>query len=169
MAKNILLRAALSLCLLLASVRQATAIEDSLDELRLRLVLEKYSSPLVGLENVLIETAVEYNLDWTLLAAISGTESSFAKRMPYTSDGKSCNNPFGWGIYGNNKLCFGSLEDAIRAVGKGIGTKYNTTSLETIGRTYNTVSTDGWIRHTRFFMNKIKNQEIPVRHLPVTL
>jgi len=135
-----------------------------LREVKMRLVLAKYDSPLVSLTPVLIATAEKYNLDWTLLAAIAGTESSFGKRMP-----ANCINPYGWGIYGDNRLCFESLEQAILGVGEGLGTKYDTSSLMAIARTYNTVSTDSWLSHTQFFMNKIKNQEIPVSALPITL
>lgn len=119
---------------------------------------------MVGLEDMLIETAEKYNLDWTLMAAIAGTESSFAKRMPY-----QCNNPYGWGIYGSNKICFESLEDSIEGVASGLAKKYNISTLESIARTYNKVSTNDWIKHTRFFMNKIKTAQVPVSALPITL
>lgn len=131
---------------------------------KMRVVLTKYNSPMIGLEDVLIRTAEKYNLDWTLMAAIAGTESSFAKRMPY-----NCNNPYGWGIYGDNKLCFESLEDSIEGVASGLAKKYNISSVDSIARTYNTVSTDGWIKHTKFFMNKIKTAEVPVSAIPITL
>ena len=130
----------------------------------MRVILKKYNSPMIGLEEVLISTAEKYNLDWTLMAAIAGTESSFAKRMP-----ANCVNPYGWGIYGNNKLCFKSLEDSIEGVASGLAKKYNISTLESIARTYNTVSTAGWISHTKFFMNKIKTAEIPVSSLPINL
>jgi len=132
--------------------------------LQMRVVLEKYNSPMVGLEDKLISTAEKHGLDWTLMAAIAGTESSFAKRMPY-----QCNNPYGWGVYGTNKICFESLEASIDGVATGLAKKYNISSLETIAYTYNKVSTESWINHTRFFMNKIKNAEIPVSSLPISL
>ena len=131
---------------------------------QMRVVLTKYESPMVGLEDVLITTAEKYGLDWTLMAAIAGTESSFAKRMPH-----ECINPYGWGIYGSNKLCFKTLEDSIEGVASGLAKKYNISSLESIAYTYNKVSTKGWISHTRFFMNKIKTAEVPVSALPITL
>jgi hypothetical protein len=140
------------------------ATEHDLRAEQMRAVLTKYNSPMVGLESVLIETAEKYNLDWTLLAAIAGTESSFAKRMPH-----ECINPYGWGIYGDNKLCFATLEASIEGVAAGLAKKYNISSLESIARTYNTVSTEGWTRHTRFFMNKIKTAQVPVSALPITL
>ena len=140
------------------------AIEHDLRPAQMRAVLTKYNSPMVGLEDTLIATAEQYHLDWTILAAIAGTESSFGKRMPY-----QCINPYGWGIYGDHKLCFESFEASITGVAQGLAGKYNTTSLESIARTYNTVSTEAWTSHTRFFMNKIKNAEVPVHALPITL
>ncbi len=153
-----------TIILLLSGTKQVSAVEHDLRAKKMRVVLSKYNSPMVGLEDVLIKTAEKYNLDWTIMAAIAGTESSFARRMPY-----QCINPYGWGIYGDNKLCFKSLEDSIEGVAAGLAKKYNISSLESIARTYNTVSTDGWISHTRFFMNKIKNAEVPVSALPIEL
>lgn len=154
----------LSALMLTSGVNQVKATNFDSRAVQMRVVLEKYNSPMVGLEDTLIATAEKYKLDWTLMAAIAGTESSFAKRMPY-----QCNNPYGWGIYGNNKICFESLEASIEGVAAGLAQKYNTSSLETIAYTYNKVSTESWIKHTRFFMNKIKTAEIPVSSLPITL
>lgn len=153
---------ALSVALTLTKPSTVWASEQNTRELKLKLVLESYDSPLVGLESELIETAELYDLDWTLLAAISGVESSFAKRMPY-----NCNNPFGWGITGSKRLCFDKLENAIYKVGNGIGTKYNTNSLSTIAKTYNPGNYKDWAAKTQFFMNKIKNQDIPASLLPI--
>ncbi|TXI34319.1 MAG: hypothetical protein E6Q53_01550 [Candidatus Moraniibacteriota bacterium] len=148
----------------LAKTSAVLAFEYDVRPLAMRAVLEKYNSPMVGYENELIKVAEKYGLDWTLLAAIAGTESSFGKRMP-----ANCLNPYGWGIYGDNKLCFNSFPDAAEAVAKGLSSRYNISSLESIGRTYNKVSTEGWINHTKFFMNKIKNASIPVAQLPIEL
>lgn len=150
--------------LFFSGVTVTKASEPDFRVLQMRAVLTQYNSPMVGLEDTMVATADRYGLDWTLLAAIAGTESSFGKRMPY-----QCINPYGWGIYGSNKLCFASFEAAIQGVAAGLANKYNTTSLESIARTYNTVSTDSWISHTRFFMQKIKNAAIPVHALPITL
>lgn len=152
------------IAILLFAITAKPVMAFDVREAQMKQVLTKYKSPLVGHEKTLIETAEKYGLDWTLLAAIAGTESSFAKRMPY-----QCINPYGWGIYGSNKLCFESFELAIETVGKGLGTKYNIASVESIARTYNKVSTEGWIKHTRFFMNKIKSAQVPVQDLPITI
>lgn len=160
--KQQLIVIALSLAFLLQSALPAYGFDER--AAKMNLVLKKYNSPMVGLESQLIQAAESRGLDWTLMAAIAGTESAFGRRMP-----ANCVNPYGWGIYGSNKLCFESFVAAANTVAEGLSTRYNTTSLESIGRTYNKVTTDSWISHTRFFMNKIKNQEIPVHALPITL
>lgn len=162
--KKLLIWLASAILILTSGAKQIKAVEHDSRPAQMRVVLTKYNSPMIGLEHKLIAIAEKYNLDWTLMAAIAGTESSFGKRMPH-----ECINPYGWGIYGDNKLCFESFETAAEAVATGLAKKYNTTSLETIGRTYNKVSTEGWIKHTRFFMNKIKTAQVPVSALPITL
>ncbi len=162
--KKIFLWIASAVLILLSATNTVLATDIDLRAAQMRVVLTKYNSPMVGLEDVLIETAEKYGLDWTLMAAIAGTESSFARRMPY-----ECINPYGWGIYGDNKLCFTSLEGSIEGVASGLAKKYNISSLESIARTYNKVSTEAWISHTSFFMRKIKTAQIPVSSLPITL
>jgi len=150
--------------LFISGTTDAIAAEHDFRAVQMHVVLTKYKSPMIGLEEIMIKTAEKYGLDWTLMAAIAGTESSFAKRMP-----TNCNNPYGWGIYGDNKICFKSLEDSIEGVTSGLAKKYNISSVESIARTYNKVSTAGWISHTKYFMNKIKTAEIPVSSLPINL
>lgn len=153
-----------TIIIFISGTTKVNAVEFDPRPAQMRTVLTKYKSPMVGLEDILIKTAEKYHLDWTLMAAIAGTESSFAKRMP-----ADCINPYGWGIYGDNKLCFASLEESIEAVASGLAKKYNISSLESIARTYNTVSTDSWISHTKFFINKIKTAQVPLSSLPITL
>ena len=153
-----------AIILFTSGATKVNAAEHDPRAAQMRVILKKYNSPMIGLEDVLIATAEKYNLDWTLMAAIAGTESSFAKRMP-----ANCVNPYGWGIYGNNKICFKTLEESIEGVASGLAKKYNISSIESIARTYNKVSTVGWISHTKFFMNKIKTAEIPVSSLPINL
>ena len=145
-----------AILLLFSGATKVKAADHDIRVGQMRTVLESYHSPMVGHEQVLIDTAEKYHLDWTLMAAIAGTESSFGIHMP-----DKCVNPYGWGIYGDNKLCFKSFDDAIVGVAEGLATKYNISSVETIARTYNTVSTAGWISHTRYFMNRIKSAPIP--------
>src|SRR5262245_33388310 len=113
--------------LLISGTKPVSATEHDTRSAQMRAVLTKYNSPMIGLENELITIAEKYDLDWTLMAAIAGTESSFGKRMPH-----DCINPYGWGIYGDNKLCFESFEHAAQTVASGLAKKYNTSSLESI-------------------------------------
>lgn len=162
--KNISLWIIGSLLLLFSSISPVNAAINDTRATQMHQVLVKYDSPMLGSEIALIRIAEKYGLDWTLLAAIAGTESSFGRHMPF-----KCLNPYGWGVGGDNKLCFDSFTDAAEAVALGLSKKYNTRSLETIATTYNKVSTEGWISHTKFFMNKIKTAEIPVSALPIEL
>ena len=162
--KKILIWITSLLILAISGTSKVLASENETRVAQMHTVLVRYHSPMVGLENILIQTAESYQLDWTLLAAIAGTESSFAIHMPV-----GCNNPYGWGIYGDNKLCFESLAESIRGVAAGLASSYNTSSLADIARTYNKVSTAGWIAHTTYFMNQIKSATVPVSSLPITL
>lgn len=155
---------AFAVLLFFSGTTKADAAEHTARVAQMHTVLESYHSPLSGHEQALIETAEKYHLDWTILAAIAGTESSFGIHMP-----DKCINPYGWGIYGDNRLCFSSFDDSITGVAQGLASKYNLSSLESIARTYNTATTDGWIAHTRYFMTRIKDAPIPVSALPVTL
>ncbi len=157
-----------ALLLFAFSATTVHATDSDFRVIRMHEVLESYHSPMAGHEASLIDAADKNGLDWTLMAAIAGTESTFGRFMPY-SNGELCINPYGWGIYGGSVMCFKSFEDAADTVAQGLATRYNTTSLETIAHTYNTVSTDGWLAHTRYFMNKIKTAEIPVSALPIAL
>ena len=140
------------------------ADNETIEAAQMHEVLEKYHSPMSRHETVLIDTAKQYGLDWTLLAAIAGTESSFGLYMP-----GNCINPYGWGIYGDNEICFKSFDDAAAGLAAGLSAGYNTTSVRTIAYTYNHVSTGGWLAHTESFMDQIKNAPVPVSALPITL
>lgn len=154
----------LVLAILFLFLKPIHAKATDLRDLQMHAVLEEYHSPMTGFEHELIQIAQDNNLDWTLMAAIAGTESSFGLHMP-----ANCLNPYGWGIYGDHKLCFADFAEAASTVSSGLSSRYNTSSLESIGRTYNQVSTEGWIAHTRYFMNKIKQASIPVSSLPIEL
>jgi len=132
--------------------------------IKMQLVLEDYHSPMAKHAKELIEIAEANHLDWTLMAAIAGTESSFGRRMP-----QDCLNPYGWGIYPGHRICFTSFPEAAGEVASGLAKRYNTTSLATIAKTYNHVSPEAWQAHTAYFINLIKNKEIPVSKLPITL
>ena len=117
--------------------------------LKLKVYLSGHNSPLAAYSDVFVKYADEYDLDWRLVAAISGVESTFGKRIPYKSY-----NAYGWA---NGKYAFESWEDSIEVVSKTLREKYIDDGLTTIGqiaRRYAPPSST-WARNVKFFINKI--------------
>ncbi len=112
--------------------------------------LEKYDSPLAPYSEVFIATADKYNLDWRLIPAITGVESTFGKRIPYNSF-----NAYGWA---NGEYRFTSWEESIEIVGEALRTKYEdkgAVSINQIARRYAPPSST-WAGKVKFFMRKIE-------------
>lgn len=114
---------------------------------------EKYNSPLRDEAENFVEAADKYNLDWKLVAAISGVESTFGK---FTPAPKSY-NAWGWGVYGNQALYFTSWKDGIYTVSKGLRTNYldkGLTNPYTINRVY--AASPAWGYHVSYFLADIE-------------
>jgi len=112
--------------------------------------LEKYNSPLAPYSQVFIATADKYGLDWRLIPAITGVESTFGKRIPYNSY-----NAYGWA---NGEYRFTSWEESIAIVGEALRTKYEdkgAVSINQIARRYAPPSSS-WAGKVKFFMRKIE-------------
>ena len=118
----------------------------------LREFLTKYHSPLANLASIFVENADKYNLDWRLVAAISGLESTFGQQIPYNSY-----NGWGWGIYGDNIIRFSTWEEGIQTVSQGLREKYidklETDDVYAIGRWY--AASPTWADRVSFIMEKI--------------
>ena len=111
--------------------------------------LEKYDSPLAPYSQLFIQTADKYELDWRLIPAIAGVESTFGKRIPYKSF-----NAYGWA---NGEYRFSSWEESIEVVGQALRTKYEdkgAVSINQIARRYAPPSST-WASKVKFFMRKI--------------
>jgi hypothetical protein len=119
----------------------------------LRVFFRKYNSVLEHEAEVFVEVADEYGLDYRLLPAIAGIESTFCKQIiPGTY------NCYGWGIYGNNVIWFESYEDGIRKVAKGIHEGYVLRGADTpekMAPIYTPPNHVKWLNSVRFFMNQI--------------
>lgn len=140
-------------------------VDDRAD--RLKAFLESYKSPLAEYAEDFVKIADEYGLDWKIIPIISGIESTFGKHYPVWS-----NNPFGWGIYGDQVLSFKSIPDAIRAVAKGLSDKYPEKALKDVyllGRIYNGVTPSSWSNKFKFFMQKLASQTAPIASLDLSL
>lgn len=85
-----------------------------------------YKSPLTGFGNTFIKISDQYTLDYRLLPAIAMQESNAGKKVIAGSY-----NPFGYGIYGDIVLKFGSWEEAIARVGRALREDYLDKGLKT--------------------------------------
>ena len=114
--------------------------------------LEKYSSPLALYANDFIKYADEYDIDWKLVAAISGVESTFGREIPYESF-----NGWGWGIYGDNIIRFSSWTEGIQTVSQGLKenyiNKWGATDVYEIGKLY--ASSPAWASRVSFITEQI--------------
>jgi len=84
----------------------------------LALYLSKKNSPLEYHAQDFIDAAKTYDLDWKLVAAISGVESTFGKFIPGGYNG------WGWGVYGTQAIYFSSWKEGIFTVSKGLKENY---------------------------------------------
>jgi hypothetical protein len=114
--------------------------------------LKQYNSPLVQYAQTFVETADKYNLDWKLVVAISGVESTFGQQIPNDSF-----NGWGWGIYGDHMIRFSSWTQGIETVSEGLRNKYINTwgaqDVYSIGKLY--AASPTWAQRVTYFMAKI--------------
>lgn len=134
-------------------VKEDTIKIDRLYDVRvikLEKFLAKYNSPLTPYADVFLRSADRHNIDWRLVPAITGVESTFGKRIPYNSY-----NAYGWA---NGDYRFESWESSIEHVTKTLREKYYNKGADTIdkiARRYAPPSTT-WGKNVKFFMNKIE-------------
>ncbi|MBI5621204.1 glucosaminidase domain-containing protein [Candidatus Gottesmanbacteria bacterium] len=122
---------------------------------QLRAYLESHNSPMAQESVHFISEADRLGLDWKLLAAIAGTESTFGKHVPPGSY-----NAWGWGIPtgAQSGIAFGSWKQGITKVSEGLKYRYidrGAVSIEQIGRIY--AASPKWSGNVRFFLNRIES------------
>jgi len=128
--------------------RQENIKADYREEI-LKNFLEGYNSPLAPYSKVFISLADEYDLDWRLVPAITGVESTFGKRIPFNSY-----NAYGWA---NGAYSFESWEESIEVVSRTLRERYidkGADSVSEIARIYAPPSST-WAGKVKFFMKKI--------------
>lgn len=87
--------------------------------------LRKKGSPLAGYGRTFVQAGQKYGVDPRVIVAISGGESSFGKYGP----AQRIHNAWGWGPH----IPFGSWEQGINAVTKGLASGYIGQGLDTFG------------------------------------
>lgn len=118
--------------------------------------LTKFNSPLALHAQDFIEAADTHQLDWKLVPAIAGVESTFGKRTPGNSLYPSYNG-WGWGVYGTQAIYFKSWREGIFTVSEGLRKNYfnkGLTTPTTINPVYAASKT--WGRNVDFFMNEME-------------
>lgn len=117
---------------------------------KLETYLSKHNSPMAPYANNLIESADHYQLDWKLVPAIAGVESTFGKNIPFNSY-----NAYGWN---NGHYRFKSWPQSIDYVSSYFKEKYVDRGLDTpfkIGPVYAPPSRS-WAGKVLYFMNQIE-------------
>src|SRR3990167_11101427 len=112
--------------------------------------LAKFNSPLQYHAQDFIDAAKTYELDWRLVPAIAGVESTFGKFIP------GGYNAWGWGVYGTNAIYFKSWREAIFTISQGLREGYldkGLTDPYSMNRIYAASKT--WGGKVTFFMGDI--------------
>ena len=110
---------------------------------------QKYDSPLEEYAEDFVKYADKNELDYRLIPAITGVESTFGKRIPLDSY-----NAYGWA---NGSFAFESWEESIACVSETLKTKYidrGAESIYEIARIYAPPSTT-WGSKVTYFVSKI--------------
>lgn len=113
----------------------------------------QYHSPMIGLGNIIVQTADKYSLPFGLLPAIAQCEGNVGKVMPPGSF-----NTWGWAIYGDKVTRFSSWEDGIERVSKGLRNEYFNKGLNTpqeIMKKYTPSSDGSWSFCVSQFMSEL--------------
>ncbi len=112
------------------------------------------NSPLADHVDTLINQADENQLDYRLVAAISGVESGYGKHIPYGSY-----NAYGWG---NGKIYFQNWEEGIikvsQTLNKTYAQKWNAITPDQIGKYY--AASPTWAQRVNYNMNLIENHQV---------
>ncbi len=124
----------------------------------LQAYLARYNSPLQYHAADFVEAADTYRLDWKLVAAISGVESTFGKRTP-----GGCNS-WGWGVYGDQALKFNSCRHGIFTVSEGLRKNYiDKGLLEPLAMNRKYAASPTWGVRVNYFLNDMSKFEAKYR------
>jgi hypothetical protein len=152
-----------------ATEKQSQSIVIALNSSDMRVkalenVFARYRSPLAPYAGAYVRIADKYEVDWKLLPAIAGLESSFGKAQLPDS-----NNSYGWG---GGRIYFKSVDEGIETVLSGLKNRYisrGATTVETIAPIYSESHT--WAPRVRRFMNEIdaEYQKMGINKLALTI
>lgn len=113
--------------------------------------LASHNSPLQYHAQDFIDASVAFNLDWKMVPAIAGVESTFGKKIP------GGYNAWGWGVYGTQAIYFKSWRDGIFTVAEGLRENYlnkGLTNPYSINRIY--AASPAWGSKVTYFMQDLE-------------
>ncbi|OGG01807.1 hypothetical protein A2Z33_00915 [Candidatus Gottesmanbacteria bacterium RBG_16_52_11] len=121
---------------------------------RLESYLARHNPEIASKASVFVREADKYSLDWKLVAAIAGLESTFCRFIP---DGSY--NCWGWGIPSGAPfgVGFSSFDQGIATVSEGLRKRYvdrGLITVEEIGQVY--AASPTWASRVRYFMDNIE-------------
>lgn len=114
----------------------------------------KYNSPLEYQAQDFIDAADTFGMDWKLVPAIAGVESTFGKHIP------GGYNAWGWGVYGTQALGFKSWRDGIFTVSGGLKQNYidkGLTEPYAMNKVY--AASPSWGAHVTHFLGDLNKFE----------
>ena len=117
--------------------------------------LASQDSPLVFSAPTFVAEADKHDLDYRLLVAISGVESTFGKHYI-----EGTYNVWGWGV---GKIPFTSFDDGIAQISLALKTKYvdkGANEVFEIARIYCPPTYESWGTKVSYFMKKIDETDI---------
>jgi hypothetical protein len=132
---------------------------------KLEAYLNSYNPVIAPLASRFISEADRVGLDWKLVVAISGVESTFCRQIPVNSA-----NCWGWGIPTGKPdgIHFTSVSNGITIVSEGLKFNYlnkGYITLDEIGHVY--AASPLWAYKVRNFMQQIDNfQAIASNNIP---
>ncbi len=137
-----------------AAVKKPEIVAASIKPVDVRIkalqnVLSSHKSPLAPFASAYITTADKYGVDWKLLPAIAGLESSFGKRqMP------GSHNSYGWG---GGHIYFTSYEEGIDKILYALRHKYYDRGADTVYKIAPIYAeSPTWAPRVVSFMNKFE-------------
>ena len=134
----------------------------------LKRFLERYDSPLADESQTFVLEADKNHIDWKLLPAISGVESTFGQAVP-----PDCPNAWGYNIYDGHTRCFTDFKEAIQVISYDIRHVYmdqwGATDVYSLGHLY--AASPTWPQRVAMYMQQIDDFDNKVSSptLPISL
>jgi hypothetical protein len=110
-----------------------------------------------GLGSLIVETAKEYGVSWSLIIGIAEAESGRGNHYVYQYDKENCHNA--WGIKppkgrrddGSYLRCYNDWQSGIRTIAAVLSRRYKNQTPEQMCGVYVVPCNQSWIKNVRKF------------------